>query len=74
MDPENHQHSDPDIGIYQNGNLVWGGFSCEPNQQVTPPSPVLSGRYVLDVVEFRYLDEDSPGGFPEQMCFDITIQ
>ncbi len=72
-DPENHQHSDPDIAIFQNGNIVWGGFSCQPNSEVTT-SPVLSGRYVLDVVEFRYLDEDSPVGFPEQTCFDITIQ
>ncbi len=71
-DPENQAHSDPDIGIYQNGSMVWGGFSCEPNREVTT-SPVLSGRYVLEVVEFRYLDEDSPGGFPEQTCFDITI-
>ena len=72
-DPEIHEHSDPDIAIFQNGNLVWGGFSCEPNSEVTI-SPVLSGRYVLDIVEFRYLDEDSPVGFPEQTCFDITIQ
>jgi hypothetical protein len=72
-DPENHQHSDPDIAIFQNGNIVWGGFSCQPNSEVTI-SPVLSGRYALDVVEFRYLDEDSPVGFPEQTCFDITIQ
>jgi len=39
----------------------------------------LSGRYVIDVVEFRYLDEDSPPSppdpmaFPERTCFDITI-
>ena len=73
VDPENHEHSDPDIGIYQDGVLVWEGLSCEPNTEVTT-SPVLSGRYVLEVVEFRYLDEDSPAGFPEQTCFDITIQ
>ena len=70
--PENHEHSDPDIGIYQNGTIVWGGFSCEPNSEVTR-SPVLAGRYVLDVVEFRYLDDESPVGFPERTCFDITI-
>jgi len=71
-DAENHEHSDPDIAIFQNGNFVWGGFGCEPNSEVTT-SPVLSGRYVVDVVEFRYLDDESPVGFPEQTCFDITI-
>ncbi|MFB3124547.1 MAG: hypothetical protein ACE1Z7_03135, partial [Woeseiaceae bacterium] len=77
-DPENHEHSDPDIAIFQNGNIVWAGLSCEPNSEVTT-SPVLSGRYVIDVVEFRYLDEDSPPSppdpmaFPERTCFDITI-
>ena len=70
--PENHEHSDPDIEIFQNGTFVSGGFSCKPNREVTT-SPVLSGRYVLDVVEFRYLDDESPAGFPEQTCFDITI-
>ncbi len=72
-DPENHQHSNPDIAIFQNGNFVFGGRSCEPNSEVTI-SPILFGRYVLDVFEFRHLDEDTPLGFPKQTCFDITIQ
>ena len=71
-DPENHEHSDPDIVIYQNGNIISEGTSCEPNREVMT-SPILSGRYVIDIVEHRYLDDDSPNSFPEQSCFDITI-
>ena len=71
-DPENHEHSDPDIVIYQHGNIISEGVSCEPNREIMT-SPILSGRYVIDIVEHRYLDKDSPNSFPEQSCFDITI-
>jgi len=69
---ENHEHSDPDIVIYQNGNIISEGTSCKPNREVMT-SPILSGRYIIDIVEHRYLDDDSPNSFPEQSCFDITI-
>ena len=71
-DPENHEHSDPDIVIYQYGKIISEGTSCEPNREIMT-SPILSGRYVIDIVEHRYLDKDSPNSFPEQSCFDITI-
>jgi hypothetical protein len=71
-DPENHEHSDPDFTVWQDGNFVWFGFDCEPNSEVTTTSSALSaGDYVIDLNEFRHEDEDSPAGFPEQICFDF---
>lgn len=71
-DPENHEHSDPDLVVWQNGNFVLWGISCEPNTEVTDPRILSAGDYVIDINEFRHEDEDSPGGFPEQICFDFT--
>ncbi|MCH8071513.1 MAG: hypothetical protein IIA09_06170, partial [Proteobacteria bacterium] len=72
-DPEVHDHSDPDFYVYLNGSLMWVGGSCEPNSEVSPTNGALpAGDYVIDLNEFRHEDEDSPGGFPEQVCFDFT--
>jgi len=72
-DPEVHVHSDPDFYVYLNGSLMWVGGSCVPNTEVSPTNGALpAGDYVIDLNEFRHEDEDSPGGFPEQICFDFT--
>jgi hypothetical protein len=72
-DPEVHVHSDPDLYVSSNGSLMWIGGSCEPNSEVTTtPGALAAGDYVIDINEFRHEDEDSPPGFPEQVCFDFT--
>ncbi len=72
-DPENSEHSDPDLLVWRNGQLFVVGFSCEPNSEVTTSSGLLSaGDYVIDINEFRHEDDDSPVGFPEQVCFDVS--
>jgi hypothetical protein len=70
-DPENHEHSDPDLIVWQDGSFVLWGISCEPNSEVTDPRNLSAGDYVVDINEFRHEDEDSPGGFPDQICFDF---
>jgi hypothetical protein len=72
-DPENHEHSDPDFTVWQDGVFVWFGLGCEPNTEVTTTNTALpAGDYVIDINEFRHEDEDSPAGFPEQVCFDFA--
>jgi hypothetical protein len=71
-DPEIHVHSDPDLIVWQDGNFVTWGVSCEPNSEVTSPTNLSAGMYVIDINEFRHEDEESPAGFPEQICFDFT--
>ncbi|MCH7503510.1 MAG: hypothetical protein IIA10_09155 [Proteobacteria bacterium] len=72
-DPNIHMHSDPDISLWQAGQLVWLGFSCEANSEETTTNTLSVGTYVLDIREFRYADPDSPQDFPEQTCFDVTV-
>ncbi len=72
-DPNIRMHSDPDIAIYRNGQKLWEATSCEANSEVGTTPTLAAGDYVLELVEFRYLDAGSPAGFPEQTCFDVTI-
>ena len=74
-DPERHRHSDPDIQLWRSGELVVQGWSCEPNREVTQPVNLVPANYVLDLSEFRYADPqtNTPGGYPEQTCFDVAI-
>jgi hypothetical protein len=72
-EPNIHMHSDPDISLWQAGQLVWLGFSCEANREETTTNTLSVGTYVLDIREFRYADPDSPQDFPERTCFDVTV-
>ena len=72
-DLENHEHSDPDFFVYQNGNFMWFGASCEPNGENTTTNGSLpAGSYVIDIAEFRHEDEESPANYPDVVCFDFT--
>ena len=74
-DPAVHEHSDPDFVVRRNGEFQWGGFSCEPNSEVTTtPGPLPAGEFVIDINEFRHADDHvtTPAGFPERVCFEFT--
>jgi hypothetical protein len=66
--------SDPDMFIFRDGLLAVFGNSGDANEEIFR-TPVLSGPdiYVADLREFRYADPDSPLGFPDQMCFDVSF-
>jgi hypothetical protein len=66
--------SDPDMFIFRDGLLAVFGNSGDANEEIFR-TPILSGPdiYVADLREFRYADPDSPLGFPDQMCFDVSF-
>ena len=73
-DPESHTHSDPDFIVWQDGNFVWWGVSCEPNSEVTTtPGALAAGDYVIDLNDFRHEDEETVEPYDEQVCFDFTV-
>lgn len=72
-DPENSEHADPDYLVWRDGDLYWIGFGCEPNSEVSTTNAFLAaGEYVIDINDFRHEDENSPAGYPEQVCYDFT--
>jgi hypothetical protein len=72
-DPENSEHSDPDFLVWKEGQLFWIGYDCDPNTEMSTTNGLLAaGDYVIDINDFRHADEDSPAGYPEQVCFDFT--
>ncbi len=66
--------SDPDMFIFRDGLLADFGNSGEANEEIFRTA-ILSGpdTYVADLQEFRYADPESPIGFPNQMCFDVSF-
>lgn len=74
-DPENFTHSDPDFQLFRNGELVSSAIGCGPNGETATTGALVPGTYVLDINERRHADPatNTPGGFPGQICFDITI-
>jgi len=66
--------SDPDIFIFRDGLLAHFNISGDANEEIFR-TPILSGPdiYIADLREFRYADPDSPLGFPDQMCFDVSF-
>ncbi len=74
-DPEDlRDQSDPDLFIFLDGQVMDFGDSVEANQEQFTTG-ILSGpeTYVADLQEFRYADPESPVGFPDQMCFDVSF-
>jgi hypothetical protein len=66
--------SDPDMFIFLDGQVVDFGNSGVANQEIFTTG-LLSAPdiYVADLQEFRYADPESPLGFPDQMCFDVSF-
>jgi hypothetical protein len=74
-DPDDpRDQSDPDLFIFLDGEVVSFGNSGEANEEVFTTA-TLAGpdTYVADLQEFRYADPESPVGFPDQMCFDVSL-
>jgi hypothetical protein len=72
-DPEVHTYSDPDLWLYRRGNLVDLGLSCTPNSEIVTTNTLQVGTHVFDVSEFRHADEDTISGYPERVCFDVSV-
>jgi hypothetical protein len=74
-DPEDpRDQSDPDLFIFRDGLVADFGNSGVANEEVFTTA-ILTGpdTYVADLREFRYADPDSPVGFPDRMCFDVSF-
>ena len=73
-DPDDRDQSDPDIYIYLRGQVVAEGVSPDENVEVLTTQTLAAGTYIADPQEWRFADEEgAPGGYPEQICFDISM-
>jgi hypothetical protein len=71
---DERDQSDPDMFVFRDGRVVAFGNSGEANEEVFQ-TDILPGPdvYVADLREFRYGDPESPVGFPDRMCFDVSF-
>ncbi len=76
-DPNVRDDSDPDIYVWQGDRRVAFGIDDVP---VEPPHTetvdtitLAAGDYAVELVEYRYVDENTASDFPSQVCYDVTI-
>ncbi len=71
---DERDQSDPDMFVFLDGRIVGFGNSGAANEEIFTTT-TLTGpdTYVADLREFRYADPDSPVGFPDRMCFDVSF-
>ena len=73
-DPDDRDQSDPDIFIWRRGALVGLGNSGDDNVEILTTQVLPADTYAVSLQEWRYEDEEgAPVGYPEQMCFDVTV-
>lgn len=74
-DPLVHTYSDPDWILFSAGGTRgdWIGLSCTPNAEVVTTSALAVGTYVFAVTDFRHADEDTVAGYPERVCYDVSV-
>ena len=73
-DPDVRDRSDPDMFIWLNGGLVAVGNGPEDDREAFTTQSLPAGTYVANVEEWRYSDDEASSDYPEQICFDITMQ
>ena len=72
-DPDDHDQSDPDMILRQNGDLILPLISAVDNSE-TGTTPLLqAGTYVADLREWRYADPLRPASYPNAVCFDVSF-
>ncbi|MDJ0699725.1 MAG: hypothetical protein QNJ07_07690 [Woeseiaceae bacterium] len=72
-DPLVHTYSDPDFILSREGAYLGFGLSCTPNQETVTTGTLTPGTYLIDPNEYRFADEDTIAGYPNRVCFDITV-
>lgn len=70
--------SDPDIYIVRGsagGEEVASGITPTPNVEPTFRTPTLlaSETYIARLEEWRFDDPDTPGSYPQEICFDVSL-
>jgi len=72
-DPDDHDQSDPDMILVQNGNVILTLLSAVENSE-TGTTPLLQpGTYIADLREWRYADPLRSASFPTAVCFDVSF-
>ncbi len=76
-DPNVRDDSDPDIYVWQGDRRVAFGIDDVPNEpphtETVDTMTLAAGDYAVELVEYRYVDENTASDFPSQVCYDLTI-
>ncbi len=76
-DPNARDDSDPDFYVWQGDRLVAFGEDVVPTEpphtETVNTMTLAAGDYAVELVEYRYVDDQTASDFPSQVCYDVTI-
>ena len=66
--------SDPDFFLFRDGALVSFGNSGAADVESFTTTNLSADVYAAYLQEWRYTDDDASSDYPEQVCFDLSMQ
>lgn len=72
-DPSDADQSDPDMILWQRGNVVLELLSEAENVETGRTPFLQAGTYVADLRDWRYADPDISSSYPSTVCFDVRF-
>lgn len=64
--------ADPDMYLYQDGEIVGSGISAVPGSETFSANLVQDVEYILEVYEYTYANPDYAVGGTDETCFTIN--
>jgi len=68
--------ADPDLFLYRRGMYLGNGIdgrSGEDDREVYDMGTLDPGIYVVELHDWRHIDDERSSNYPERVCFDITL-
>jgi len=72
-EPAIRDRSDPDLYVWRQDQRVAIGESVADDQEVFTTQTLAADTYVVEMLEFRFIDDGASSDFPSQVCYDVSI-
>ena len=74
-DPEIRDRADPDAWLWRNGQPYdfTNGRSGDDDQEILNMANLSAATYTIQFHDWRYVDEQRSSDYPDQVCFDFTL-
>jgi hypothetical protein len=72
-DTGDHDQSDPDMNLSQNGILISRFITARENIEEGTTPNLQAGTYVADLRDYAYADPLRAVGYPSAVCFDVSF-
>ena len=71
--PAGRDRSDPDVFVYKRDLLVAFGQGIADDVEQFTTQTLSAGTHVIEMQEFRHIDDGAASDFPARICYDVSI-